>query len=80
MSDLKLAKLIDSDKFYKEIDALVKEFSFSYLDAIVFFCERNEMEIETAASLIKGNLRIKSHLQSDGEALNFLAKSARLPI
>jgi len=80
MSDLKLAKLIDSDKFYKEIDSLVKEYDFSYLDAIVFFCEKNEMEIETAASLIKGNLRIKSHLQSDGEALNFLAKSARLPI
>lgn len=80
MSDLEFSKIINADQFYKEIDSLVKQYQFNYIDAIVFFCEKNEMEIETAASLIKGNFRIKSELQSDGEALNFLPKSAKLPV
>jgi len=50
------------------------------MDAIVFYCERNEVEIETAAAMIKGNFRIKSQIQQEGELLNFLPKTAKLPI
>jgi hypothetical protein len=80
MSDLKLTKTIDANKFYKEIDSLVKKHRLSYLDAVVFFCEKNEIEMETAASMISGNYRIKSSLQMEGEELHFLPRSAKLPI
>ena len=80
MSDLKLTKTIDANKFYKEIDALVKKHKMTYLDAVVFFCEKNEIEMETAASMISGNYRIKSSLQMEGEELHFLPRSAKLPI
>ena len=79
MSDLKLTKTIDANKFYKEIDSLVKKHRLSYLDAVVFFCEKNEIEMETAASMISGNYRIKSSLQMEGEELHFLPRSAKLP-
>lgn len=81
MSDpLKLPKIMSTDQFYKEIDKLVTKHNLSYMDAIVYFCERNEIEIETAASMIKGNFRIKSQIQQEGEQLNFLPKTAKLPI
>jgi hypothetical protein len=77
---LKLSKIVDTDFFYGEIDKLVRGHSLSYMDAIVYFCEKNEMEIETAAALIKGNFRIKSHVQQEGETLNLLPRTAKLPI
>lgn len=81
MSDtLKFSKIMNTDHFYKEIDRLVNINGLSYMDAVVYFCEKNDVEIETAASLVKGNFRIKSHIQQEGENLNFLPKTARLPI
>jgi hypothetical protein len=78
--DLKLTKIIDNDKFYKDVDTLVKKHNLPYMDAIVYFCEKNGIEIETAAALIKSNFRIKAHVQSEGEALNYLPKTSKLPI
>lgn len=77
---LKLSKVTNSEAFYKEIDVLVRKHSLTYMDAIVYYCERNDLEIETAASMIKGNFRIKSQIQQEGEQLNFLPKTAKLPI
>jgi hypothetical protein len=78
--DLKFTKIVSAEIFYEAIDNLVKHHDLSYMDAIVYYCEKNDIEIETAASLIKGNFRIKSSIQSEGEQLNFLPKAARLPI
>ena len=80
MSILKLSKIIDGDFFYGEIETLVKKHNLSYMDAIVHYCEKNEIEIETAAALVKGNFRIKSEIQIEGEQLNYLPKTAKLPI
>ena len=80
MSDVKLAKAIDTNKFYKEIDALVEKHNLNYIDAVVYFCEKNEIELETAASMISSNYRIKSSIQMEGEELHFLPRSAKLPI
>lgn len=77
---LKLPKVTNTEVFYKEIDVLVRKHNLSYMDAIVYYCEKNELEIETAASMIKGNFRIKSQIQQEGELLNFLPKTAKLPI
>ena len=77
---LHFAKVISSEKFYKEIDALVRHHNLNYMDAVIYFCEKNELEIEAAASMIKSNLRIKSQIQSEGEVLNFLPRTAKLPI
>ena len=80
MSDLKFSKIMSTDSFYKEIDKLVKNHNLTYMDAIVYYCERNEIEIETAAAMIKGNFRIKSQIQQEGEQLNFLPRTAKLPV
>lgn len=79
-SSLQFSKVMSSDKFYKELERLVKVHNLSYMDAIIHFCEKNEIEVETAASMIRGNMRIKAVLQVEGEQLNFLPRTAKLPI
>lgn len=78
--NLQLTKVISSDKFYKEIETLVKKHNLNYIDAVLHYCEKNEIEIEAAASMIKSNMRIKSQVQSEGEELRFLPRTAKLPI
>lgn len=78
--NLQLTKVISSDKFYKEIETLVKKHKLNYIDAVIHYCEKNEIEIEAAASMIKSNMRIKSQVQSEGEELRFLPRTAKLPI
>lgn len=80
MNESSVGKIMSTGSFYNEIDFLVKQHGLNYMDAILFFCEKNNVEIEVAASMIKSNLRIKSQLQHEGEELNFLPKTARLPI
>jgi len=80
MSDLKIAKIMSTDKFYKEVENLVNNHGISYIDAVVHYCNKNDIEIEVAASMIKSNGRIKSHVQTEGEGLNFLPRTAKLPV
>jgi hypothetical protein len=67
-------------EFAKEIEDLVWQHDIEYIDAVVFYCEKNNIEIETAASLIKMNDHVKSKVQSEAEALHYLPKIARLPL
>jgi hypothetical protein len=42
--------------------------------------EKNGIEIETAASLIKSSSKIKAKIQNEAEEMNYLPRSAKLPI
>jgi len=70
---------LNQETFVQQIDAIVKEYNIDYMDAVIHFCEKNNIEIETAASIIKSNQRIKSRLQHEAEDLHFLPKRAKLP-
>jgi hypothetical protein len=75
------ANMIDimtSQKFSLIIEDTVIQKRLSYMDAIVWWCEQNEMEIETAAKLLNGV--IKEKIKVEAQDLNYLEKSARLPI
>lgn len=80
VDDVILKKTITNDKFIKEIENLVTKYHLDYMDAVVHLCEKNNIEIEAAASIIKNNIKIKSKIQAAAEELNYLPKSARLPI
>lgn len=70
--------VLNTKKFSTMIEELVVEKNLQYMDAIVWWCEQNDMEIETAAKLV--NSLIKDKIKREAEDLNFLEKSARLPI
>jgi len=70
--------LMTTQKFSLLIEGIVKEKRLTYMDAITWWCDENEFEIETAAKLI--NVNIKEKIRYEAEELNFLEKPNRLPI
>lgn len=66
-------------EFSKEIELLVFDKKMEYIDAVVYFCEKNSVDIETAAALIKNNAKLKASIQEEAEQLNYLPKTQKLP-
>jgi cell division protein ZapA (FtsZ GTPase activity inhibitor) len=60
------------------IEKFVQEKRCTYMDAVVLYCEENEMEIESAAKLL--NTKIKQHLEVEAMELNFIPKVNTLPV
>jgi putative NADPH-quinone reductase len=67
-----------SSEFYIKIQDLVMKTKLSYMDAILHYCDMNNMEPETAAQLV--NTKMKAQVREEAERLNFLPKTAKLPI
>ena len=80
MNTLKVNSVKPIHEFIKEIDDLVKKSKIDYIDAVIFYCEKNNIEIETAASLIKSSSKIKAKIQNEAEEMNYLPRSVKLPI
>jgi len=63
-------------KFAQEIETLVLENKdMNYIDAIVFFCEQNNVDIESVPKLISKPLKEK--IKYDAQQLNFMKKTSR---
>ena len=67
-----------SSEFYTKIVKLVEDTKLSYMDAVLHYCDQNNMEPETAAQLV--NTKLKAQIREEAEVLNFLPKTAKLPI
>ena len=68
-------------KFAQEIETLVLENKdMNYIDAIVFFCDKNSIDVESVPKLISKPLKEK--IKCDAQELNFMKKTSRakLPI
>ena len=72
--------LMNSKKFALTIESMVKEKRISYMDAILKFCEDNEIDPSSVGSLI--NKSLKEKIQLEAEKLNLIEKSstATLPL
>lgn len=62
-------------KFSQEVEKVAFENNMNYIDAIVFYCEKNEIEIETVPKLISKPLKEK--LKFDAQKLNYMKKTSR---
>ena len=72
--------VIDVKQFLKDIETLVNEKRMEYIEAVVFYCDKTGMEIETAAQLIKQNQKFKAKIRTEAEDLHFLQRTPKLPI
>lgn len=73
-----MVEILSTQKFSLLIEDFVKQKRCSYMDAVVLYCQENEIEIETAAKLI--NTKIKQQIEVEAIELNFLPKVDKLPI
>jgi len=69
-------KLPNATQFSMMIELLSLDLGVPLMETITHYCEKNNIEVETAAKLL--NKSIKSKLQTEAEDLNFLPRSARL--
>ena len=65
-------------KFAIKIETIVAKGGVRYMDAILDYCEKNQMEPDAIAPLISKPLKEK--IEADARELNFLPKVATLPI
>ena len=74
------SKFLTPQKFAIEIEKIVAEEQFNYIDAIVHYCEINSLEVESVTKLISKPL--KERLKWDATRLNFMKPTSRakLPI
>ena len=68
----------DRKSFSAKIEELVKEKGMEYIEAIVWFCDENSIDIESASSLI--NRPLKEKLRKEGEDLHLLERGGKLPV
>jgi hypothetical protein len=66
--------------FSSEIYKMIKEKDMDYIDAVVHWCEVHHIDIELAASLVRLDPNLLCEVQFDAENLNYLKKTARLPV
>jgi hypothetical protein len=74
-------KFFSSRTFAEEIEKIVKDNAdMKYVDAIVYFCEKNSLDLESIPKLISKPL--KERLKAEATELNLLKKTshAKLPI
>jgi hypothetical protein len=68
------------NNFNIEIEVLISEKKINYIDAVVMWCEDNNIEVEYAADLIKKDMVLHSKIKADAESLNILKRTAQLPV
>jgi len=69
-------KFLCQDKFAQEIETIVQSNpGYNYINAIVEYCEKNSIDLESVPKLISKPLKEK--LKWDATQLNFLKKSSR---
>ena len=64
--------------FCMKIENIVKEKKITHMDAVLWYCQKECLEIEGINSLISKALKEK--IEADARELNFLPRQAKLPI
>lgn len=72
--------MTDKNRFVQEIEILCSQKNIEYIDAVVMWCEKNNLEVETAAYWIKRDSTMKSKIQAEAEELNIIKRGAKLPV
>jgi len=68
-------KFVSKEKFAEEIEQLVKRTKMNYIDAIVQYCEDNEIELESVGKLISKPLKEK--IKYVATELNYMKKTSK---
>ena len=75
------SKFFCPTRFAQEIESLVlNNADMNYIDAIVFFCDKHSLDLESVPKLISKPLKEK--IKCDAQQLNFMKKTSRakLPV
>jgi len=70
---------MNSKEFSLEIEKIVREKKdLTYMDAVIWYCEQNDIDVGTVNPLISKTLKQK--IEMEAQKLNFLPKTGVLPV
>ena len=64
----------------KDIEKIARKPDSNYIDAVLVYAHRNDIEVEALGDLISKVPSFKSHIQEEAEDLKLLERISRLPI
>lgn len=73
-----MASREEKNNFSMMIMNMALEEKIDHMDAITTYCERNNLEIEVAASLINDSL--KSIIEGEAMELRYIPRGGKLPL
>lgn len=76
-NDSKKDKFLTPAKFSEDIEKIVKRSNglVNYIEAVVTYCDENDIELETVSKLISKPLKEKIKYQA--QSLNYMKKTSR---
>ena len=80
MTELVVEELefMTKSKFSKIVESVVLKKKMSYIDAVIYVCELNKIEIEDSRKYI--SIVVKQKIEMEAMQLNFLERNGTLPI
>ena len=80
VNELLKEKFLDQNKFTQDVEQLVLTTELNYIEALVSYCEDNNIEFESVGKLIVKPLKDK--LKAEATELNYLKRTSKskLPI
>lgn len=67
-----MLKIKESEKFAKDIETMVKDKHYTYIEAVVEYARANNLEFESVAKILTPKLKQK--IQNEATDLNLLGK------
>jgi hypothetical protein len=67
-------------EFVQQVIVLVKDKKLTYMEAVIHWCETNQLEMDVGAELVKKSSLLQSKIEEEAEQLHFIRKSNRLPV
>jgi len=71
---------LNAEKVMKDIQKYIVSDESSYIDALVEYAEKNNIEMQLLGDIIKRAPALKAKVREDAEALRLLEKTSRLPL
>ena len=72
-----MLKILSPQDFTITIEHIRRSKNMTYMDAIQYYCEQNNIELETIGKLVQGAL--KQRVREEAEELHFLPKTTKIP-
>tara|TARA_B100001778_G_scaffold287267_1_gene254978 strand:- start:6 stop:221 length:216 start_codon:yes stop_codon:yes gene_type:complete len=69
-----------SKEFSLKIENVVKEKKITYMDAVVWYCEQNDIDTGTVSNLISKSLKEKIKLEATNLKMLKFPKCGQLPV
>ena len=71
---------MNSKEFSLKIESIVKEKKISHMDAVVWYCDENNLDTSQVSSLISKSLKEKIQLEATNLRMLKIPKCGQLPI